>query len=249
MKQIGVIRKEGRKMADRRMFSKTIIDSDAFIDMPISARLLYYDLSMRADDDGFVNSPKKIMKVVGATEDDMKILILKKFIIDVGDGIVVIKHWRIHNYIQKDRYKETTYKEKKELLSFDENNAYTTSYPSCIQDVSILDTQDRLEIELGKDRIDKFIPPTIEEVKEYIDTNHYNVDYLTFFNYYNAGNWKDAKGKKVKNWKQKVITWNKHDDSKKVTEPRVDVIPKYDSSKNNNLSNEELEELLKMRSK
>ena len=112
-------------MAERRMFAKTIIDSDAFLDMPISARLLYYDLSMRADDDGFVNSPKKIMKFVGATNDDMNILIARKFVIAFDNGIVVIKHWRIHNYIQKDRYVETKYKEEKAMLSLDENNSYT----------------------------------------------------------------------------------------------------------------------------
>jgi len=114
-------------MAERRMFAKTIIDSDAFLEMPMSARLLYYDLSMRADDDGFVNSPRKIMKFVGATGDDMNILIARKFVIGFENGVVVIKHWRIHNYIQKDRYIETKYKEEKAMLSLDENNAYTMS--------------------------------------------------------------------------------------------------------------------------
>lgn len=127
------------------MFAKTIIDSDAFLDMPMSARLLYYDLSMRADDDGFNNAPKKIMRTIGATTDDMNILIARKFVIPFESGVVVIKHWKIHNYIAKDRYKETKYKEEKSRLSLDENNAYTT----CIQDVDGMDTQDRL----GKDRI------------------------------------------------------------------------------------------------
>ena len=113
-------------MAERRMFAKTIIDSDAFLDMPITARLLYYDLGMRADDDGFVNSPKKIMRMIGASQDDINILIAKKFIIPFDNGVVVIKHWRIHNYIRKDTYNETTYKEQKALLSLDENKAYTT---------------------------------------------------------------------------------------------------------------------------
>lgn len=139
-------------MADKRMFSKKIIDSDAFLDMPISARLLYYDLSMRADDDGFVNSPKKIMRIVGATQDDMNILCMRKFIIPFDNGIVVIKHWKIHNYIAKDRYTETTYKEEKATLMLDENNAYTQNvddlYTECIQAVDKMDTQDRI----GKDR-------------------------------------------------------------------------------------------------
>ena len=112
-------------MAERRMFAKTIIDSDAFIDMPVTARLLYYDLAMRADDDGFVNSPKKIMRMIGASQDDVNILIMRKFILPFDNGIVVIKHWRIHNYIRKDTYKATTYIEQKAMLDTDENNAYT----------------------------------------------------------------------------------------------------------------------------
>ena len=112
-------------MAERRMFAKTIIDSDAFLDMPISARLLYYDLGMRADDDGFVNAPKKIMRMIGASMDDMNILIARKFVLTFDTGVVVIKHWRIHNYIQKDRYIETKYKEEKSLLNLDHNNSYT----------------------------------------------------------------------------------------------------------------------------
>lgn len=116
-------------MAERRMFAKTIIDSDAFIDMPMSARLLYYDLGMRADDDGFVNSPKKIMKFSGASDDDFRILSAKKFIIPFESGVVVIKHWKIHNYIRKDTYTETKYKCEKAMLYTDENNAYSTTNP------------------------------------------------------------------------------------------------------------------------
>ncbi len=111
-------------MAERRMFAKTIIDSDAFLEMPISTRLLYYDLSMRADDDGFVNSPKKIMKIVGASQNDLDLLILKKFILPFENGVVVIKHWKIHNYIRKDTYNETQYKEQKAMLELDENKSY-----------------------------------------------------------------------------------------------------------------------------
>ena len=111
-------------MAERRMFAKTIIDSDAFLDMPMSARLLYYDLAMRADDDGFINSPKKIMRFVGASMDDLNILAIRKFIIPFDNGVVVIKHWRIHNYIRKDTYKETTYTYEKSLLEEDRNHAY-----------------------------------------------------------------------------------------------------------------------------
>ena len=155
-------------MAERRMFAKTIIDSDVFTDMPISARLLYYDLAMRADDDGFVNSPKKIMKFVGASVDDMNVLIARQFIIPFESGVVVIKHWKIHNYIQKDRYKATSYQAEKESLTLKNGTYYTDDLPDvsnldteCIQDVYSLDTQDRLgkdrlgKVRLGKDRLGK----------------------------------------------------------------------------------------------
>ena len=132
-------------MAERRMFAKTIIDSDAFIDMPLSTQALYFHLSMRADDDGFINNPKKIMRMIGASEDDLKVLCLKKFIIPFESGIVVIKHWKIHNYIQKDRYKQTVYSEERSRLSLKENGAYT----ECIQDVSNMETQVRLGQSIG----------------------------------------------------------------------------------------------------
>ena len=137
-------------MAERRMFAKTIIDSDTFLDMPHTTQLLYFHLSMRADDDGFINNPKNIMRMIGCKDDDLSVLITKKFIIPFESGIVVIKHWKIHNYIAKDRYKETKYKEEKATLMLDENNSYT----ECIQDVYKMETQDRL----GKDRLDNIIP-------------------------------------------------------------------------------------------
>lgn len=106
------------------MFAKTIIDSDAFIDMPVTARLLYYDLAMRADDDGFVNSPRKIMRMIGASDEDLEVLVSKKFILRFDNGVVVIKHWFIHNYIRKDTYRRTPYTEEYSQLELDEKNAY-----------------------------------------------------------------------------------------------------------------------------
>ena len=152
-------------MAERRMFAKTIIDSDAFLEMPMSARLLYYDLSMRADDDGFNNSPKKVMRTIGASNDDMNILIARKFIIPFDRGVVVIKHWRIHNYIRKDTYKETNYKEEKAMLELDENNAYRlTDYsrPRAVHEPST-------QVRLGKDRLGQ---DRVVEVSENEDGNN-----------------------------------------------------------------------------
>ena len=142
-------------MAERRMFAKTIIDSDAFLDMPMSARLLYYDLGMRADDDGFINSPKKIMRMIGASNDDVNILIARKFVIPFDSGVVVIKHWRINNYLRNDRYTETKYLEEKSNLEVDKNGSYTaknnTGIPVGIPMVSTG------KVRLGKDSIGKDI--------------------------------------------------------------------------------------------
>lgn len=113
-------------MAERRMFAKTIVTSDAFLDMPATTRCLYFLLGMVADDDGFVNNPRSIMRQSGATVDDMNLLIAKRFILTFQSGVVVIKHWCIHNTIQKDRYKETKYLGEKSELLLDSNGAYTT---------------------------------------------------------------------------------------------------------------------------
>ena len=163
-------------MAERRMFAKTIIDSDAFIDMPLSTQALYFHLSMRADDDGFTNNPKKIQRMIGGSDDDLKLLVAKRFILPFDSGVVVIKHWRIHNYIQKDRYKETLYKEEKAQLVLKKNGAYTEAEnvvdTECIQDGYSLDTQVRLgksksidSLELVEGSVDDDDTTTTEETQ------------------------------------------------------------------------------------
>ncbi|QGJ84843.1 hypothetical protein [Lactococcus phage P1045] len=136
-------------MAQRRMFSKKIVETDLFMEMSPTAKLLYFYLNMSADDDGFVGNPKTIKLISGATDDDLKILIAKQFIIPFDSGVVVIKDWKIHNYIQKDRYNQTQYLDEKKQLLVEENGTYT----KCIQDVSSLDTQVRLG--KSKDRLGK----------------------------------------------------------------------------------------------
>ena len=131
-------------MAERRMFAKTIIDSDSFLDMPLSAQALYFHLSMRADDDGFINNPKKIQRMVGCADDDMRLLVAKAFIIPFESGVVVIKHWRINNYIRNDRYKPTNYTEEMAQLQVKENGAYTEKLPLGIPNGYQMDTQVRL---------------------------------------------------------------------------------------------------------
>lgn len=209
-------------MAERRMFAKTIVLSDAFLDMPMSARCLYFTLGMLADDDGFVNSPKSIMRQVGASIDDMNILLARKFILAFESGVIVIKHWRIHNYIQKDRYKGSKYIEEKSTLAVDENGAYT----ECIQDVSIPDTQVRLgKVSLGKvnnigdipqaesppsaKKRTVFKPPTIEEVSPYCLERGNSVDAERWHNHYRANGWMVGKTKMV-DWKAAVRTWERN---------------------------------------
>lgn len=229
-------------MAERRMFAKTIVLSDAFLDLPMSARCLYFTLGMLADDDGFVNSPKSIMRQVGATIDDMRLLLAKKFILDFDTGVIVIKHWRIHNYIQKDRYKESKYLEEKSTLEIDQNGAYT----KCIQDVSIVDTQ----VRLGKDRLGqdslgevivgdinvptktkRFTPPTLEEVTDYCWERKNQVDPQRFVDYYTANGWMVGKNK-MKDWKAAVRTWEK-------SSPRTTTAPR----KNGNVFLDMLEDV------
>lgn len=190
-------------MAERRMFAKTIIDSDAFLDMPVTSQLLYFHLSMRADDDGFVNKPKSIMRMIGAKDDDLKLLFLKKFLIPFESGIVVIKHWKIHNYIRNDRYKETKYKEELASLALDENNSYTVGIPSDTQ----MDTQVRLgKVRLGKEsnigdtRNARFTPPTLEEVTAYVTERQSKVIPQEFIDFYEAKGWMVGRTK-MKDWK------------------------------------------------
>lgn len=155
-------------MAERRMFTQKIVDSDAFLDMPLSTQALYFHLNMRADDDGFVNNPKKIQRMIGASEDDLKLLIAKRFLLCFENGVVVIKHWRMHNLLRKDRYNPTQYIDQKETLILKDNGAYTekqrlsgeklTRQPTgnrLATDRHPTDTQMATQYSIGKDSVDK----------------------------------------------------------------------------------------------
>lgn len=149
-------------MAQKRMFSLSVVGNDDFLEMPDSSQNLYFHLSMNADDDGFVGNYKSIMRMTGKKEDDLKILIAKSFIIPFDTGVLVIRHWRINNYIQKDRYKETIHKEEKALLSMDESCVYNLD-TECIHRID----KNRLDkISIDKISIDK---SSIEESDSCID--------------------------------------------------------------------------------
>lgn len=112
-------------MAERRMFAKKIVDSDAFLDMPLSAQCLYFHLNMQADDDGFLNNPRKIQRMIGASDDDLRLLVTKRFLLAFENGVVVIKHWRMNNLLRKDRYTATHYQDEMSTLLLKEDGSYT----------------------------------------------------------------------------------------------------------------------------
>lgn len=204
-------------MAERRMFAKTIIDSDSFLDMPLSTQALYFHLSMRADDDGFINNPKKLARMLGSSDDEFKVLLAKKFIIGFESGVIVIKHWKIHNYIQKDRYKKTNYADEMALLSTNEINGYTLD-TNCIQDgdtgkVRLELGKDRDSIEIVKEKKVGFKKPTLDDLQNRISAMNYQVDAVKFFNYYESNGWKVGRNK-MKCWKSALTTWNSNNDTK-----------------------------------
>jgi len=143
------------------MFSLQIVDTDAFLEMPMTSQLLYFHLSMRADDEGFVGNPRRIIKMVGSNDDDFKVLIAKRFILAFESGVVVIKHWLIHNSIRTDRFIETSYKDERRLLEIKENKSYTekrvdkTLLKDGCQDDNQKTTKHTPSIGLGKVSIDK----------------------------------------------------------------------------------------------
>lgn len=207
-------------MAERRMFTKRITESDAFLDMPSSTQMLYFHFSMNADDDGFVNNPKKIQKMCGASDDDFKLLIAKSFIILFDSGIIVIKHWKMHNYIQVDRYRPTDYLEEKSMLGIKSNKAYTLDVSKmdteCIQNgyigkVSIgKDSKDKdsKEESASEEKSKRFYPPTLDEVKQYCEERKNNIDPMAFIDFYSSKGWMIGKNR-MKDWKAAVRTWER----------------------------------------
>lgn len=216
-------------MAERRMFSKVIIETDAFLEMPLSTQALYFHLAMHADDEGFVSSPKRILRETKASEDDFKLLIVKRFILTFDSGIVVIKHWKIHNLIQKDRFKETTYLEEKATLTLDRKNAYVERLETkCIQSGNEALPQVRLgefseeEVSTDKGRLEEDAPqsvaasntrfkkPTIEEIAAYCAERKNNVDPQAFFDFYESKGWRVG-NQPMKDWKACVRTWERRE--------------------------------------
>lgn len=199
-------------MAQKRMFSNLVIGCDDFLEMPDSSQNLYFHLSMQADDDGFVGNWKSIMKMTGKKEDDLKLLIAKSFLLPFESGVLVIKHWKVNNYIQKDRYKETIYKDEKCLLSTDENNVYNLD-TNCIHSID----KNRLD----KSSIEKNInnKPKIQDNKKHfaefviMTNNEYEKLVVTYGKEFAnqcikvLDNYKGANGRKYKSDYRAILNW------------------------------------------
>jgi len=217
------------------MFSDEITSTDAFLDMPKGSQLLYFHLGMNADDDGFIASPKMVMRVIGASDDELKVLFSKKFLLPFDSGVCVVKHWRINNQIRKDRYRETKYLKEKRGLYIRANGSYTFNSEDAlpVPDGHFLPSGNHLatngqpsigKVRLGKVRLDNTVPekkpkkktktkkfkkPKVSEIEEYCKERKNNVDSEKFYNYYESKGWLVGKSP-MKNWKAAVRTWEKN---------------------------------------
>lgn len=211
-------------MANKRMFALDVIDTDRFCEMPISARLLYYELGMRGDDEGFVQNPKKIMLTTGTTADDLKILAAKGYVILFDSGVLVITHWRQNNFIQKDRFHETTCLAEKAQIQTTDSKIYEL-LPSgnkldtpCIRTVSDLEAQIRLDKTRKEEKARapssrRFTPPSVDEVAAYCRERGNGVDAQRFVDFYASKGWKVGSSG-MKDWCAAVRNWERQDNTK-----------------------------------
>ena len=204
-------------MAQKRMFDKTITNDDCFLEMPIGSQVLYFHLSMNADDDGFINNWKSIMRMIGAKEDDLKVLVAKSYVIPFNTGVIVIKHWKINNYLRNDRYKPTRFQEEYKQLTLNDDLVYQldTNGRHSIDKNSI----DKNSIEY-KENTKKFTKPTIEEIEEYCKERNNGINANAFYDFYESKNWYVGKNK-MKDWKACVRTWEQRQTTTKNINEKV----------------------------
>ena len=223
-------------MADRRMFTKKVTDDDNFMALSSSAQALYLHLSMSADDDGFCNQVSISMFKAHASVQDLEALLEKRYIYQFENGVIVIKHWRMANALRKDRYTPTVFQEELMQLQLKENGSYTRLPDGC-QMVAERLPQDSI----GKNSIDNssldnkkentkrknFIPPTVDEVKEYLDSVGSKVDAESFVAFYESKDWMIGKNK-MKSWKAAIVTWEKRNGLKRSLPQKIDTSQQED---------------------
>lgn len=204
-------------MAEKRMFTKKITDDDNFISLPSSAQALYFHLNQGADDDGFNNQISMAMYKAHASVDDLKVLMAKNYIIRFECGVIVIKHWRMHNTLRKDRYTPTNFQDELKMLGIKDNGAYTLNETEAVWLPNGCQKVATDKISIDKNSIDKssidtpqkrFCKPTIEEVQAYCDERNNGVDAQKWFDYYEANGWKVGRNA-MKDWKASVRTWER----------------------------------------
>lgn len=222
-------------MAQKRMFSLSVVDTDRFLEMPVSAQALYFHLGMHGDDDGFVASPRKIARAVGCNLDDLRLLAQKNYIIPFESGVIVIVDWGINNTLKNDRYKPTSYQDEKSSLFEGPKGNYLLR--DGVQDGTILEpnrnqtgtsfvpqqnitehngTKHRIEGTAEpptalKNRRKVFVPPSVDEVRTYCADRGNHVDPQRFVDFYTANGWTQGRGKPIKDWRAAVRTWESRD--------------------------------------
>lgn len=235
-------------MAERRMISNEVVDGDDFTEMPTSAQSLYFHLILKADDDGFVNNSRSIQRSVGCTTDDLKLLIAKSFLLTFESNVICIRHWHVHNCIRKDRYRPTVYQEELSYLSINSvgvyefnasapgNNPLTTN---CQPNDSEMTAQGRLD----KYRLDKYkgsggsnnptlqpLPPTLEQVVEYVAERGNKIDAEKFYDTYSMNNWLTTRGMPLADWKAAVRMWERTEYPDKARPVNTQPAPRSDAA-------------------
>lgn len=216
-------------MAQKRMFSLNVVDTDNFLEMPISSRLLYYELGMRADDDGFVDNWKKILLFTGLKQDDLKVLISKKFIIPFESGVIVIRHWRLNNYLQNDRTKPTIYQEELQKLGLDENNVYTMD-TECIHSID--------KISIDKNRIGNNKEGTFQMIKNFNENQQCEIIAKNTNQRCQRKSSYNINGINYCNQHAREIIPNIEITRKNFAKPTIDEIQQYCSERNNGINAE-----------
>ena len=239
-------------MAERRMFAKSIVLSDAFLDMPMSARCLYFTLGMLADDDGFVGSPKSIMRQCGATDDDMKVLLAKRYVLGFESGVIVIKHWRMNNYLRNDRHNNTTYIEELSTLTIDEKGSYTEKNKPLETNGRQVVYQVATQDSIGKDSIGKnnirhkygeyknvlLSDDEMEKLKAEFPNDYQ--DRIERVSEYCA-----STGRTYKNYLATIRTWAKKEMPKQSK--RQDIVTIYDTTNNPQYDEDRFNEIMRRR--
>lgn len=225
-------------MAEKRMLSKKVLDTDAFLDMPLSAQALYFHLVINADDEGFVGNPKRIRDYIGAAESDLDLLIEKRFVLMLKNSVAVIRHWKIHNTLRRDRSHPTVFTEEKAQLILQENGAYAEMVTSgctygnqmstaCQPNDNRMSTEDKIEEDrLREDKIEevvtpadeerrsnRFRKPTIDGIVAYCSENDFKLDAPRFYDYYESNGWRVGKTP-MKDWQAAIRNWVRNEQNK-----------------------------------